>query len=199
VSPTFRHLLAFFIQYGALGLFLLGLADDSFLFLPVGSDLLMVILVARNAAKFPLYIAGAAVGSACGVYLLDLVCRKSGEKGLTKIIKPNRLQYLKDKIEKHGLLVLIVACLAPPPFPFGAFIAAASALQFPRLRLLTIVLLARAARYALVGWAALYFGRHILRVTRTPEFLWIMGVFIAICLVGSAIEGIRWFRVGRTA
>jgi membrane protein YqaA with SNARE-associated domain len=199
VSPTFRHLLAFFLQYGALGLFLLSLADDSFLFLPVGSDLLMVILVARNAGKFPLYVAGAAIGSAAGVYLLDLVCRKGGEKGLTKIIKPNRLQYLKDKIEKHGLLVLVVSCLAPPPFPFGAFIAAASALQFPRLRLLTIVLLARAARYALVGWAALYFGRHILRVTRTPEFLWIMGVFIAICLVGSAIEGIKWFRVGRTA
>jgi membrane protein YqaA with SNARE-associated domain len=141
-------------------LFLLGIADDSFLFMPVGVDLLMVILVARNSAKFVFYVAGAAFGSAVGVFLLDLVCRKSGEEGLKKIIKPKRLNYLKSKIEKNGVAVLIVACLAPPPFPFGAFVAAASAFQFPKPRLLTLVLVARAVRYALVGWAALYFGQH---------------------------------------
>jgi membrane protein YqaA with SNARE-associated domain len=196
VSPTFRHLLGFFIQYGAFGLFLLGLADDSFLFLPFSSDLLTVLLVARNPGKYPLYIAAAAAGSVAGVFFLDLVCRKGGEGTLKKIIKPNRLQHMKEKIEMHGLLVLIVTCLSPPPFPFGPFIATASAFQYPRLRLLVTVLLARAARYALVGWAALYFGRDILRIANSPELLWFMGVFITICIVGSVIEVIRWLRAG---
>jgi membrane protein YqaA with SNARE-associated domain len=178
-------------------LFLLGIADDSFLFMPVGVDLLMVILVARNSAKFVFYVAGAAFGSAVGVFLLDLVCRKSGEEGLKKIIKPKRLNYLKSKIEKNGVAVLIVACLAPPPFPFGAFVAAASAFQFPKPRLLTLVLVARAVRYALVGWAALYFGRRIIRMANTTEFQWIMGGFIGVCLIGSAVSAIRWFRISR--
>ena len=105
MSPTFRHLLAFFIQYGALGLFLLGLADDSFLFLPVGSDLLMVILVARNAAKFPLLHRPARPSDrpAASIYWTWFAA-KAVRKVSPKIMRPNRLQYLKDKIEKHGLL-----------------------------------------------------------------------------------------------
>jgi membrane protein YqaA with SNARE-associated domain len=197
VSPTIRHFLAFFLQYGALGLFFLGVADDSFLFLPVGVDLLMVILTARHPTELAYYIAGAAAGSVVGVFLLDLVCRKIGEEGLKKIIKPRRLTYLKNKIEKHGNAVLIIACLAPPPFPFGAFVAAASAFQFPRPRLLTLVLVARAVRYALVGWAALHFGRRIIRIADSSEFLWIMGVFIGVCLIVSVISAIRWFRIAR--
>ena len=39
MSLTIRHLLAFFLQYGVFGLVLLAVADDSFLFLPIGSDL----------------------------------------------------------------------------------------------------------------------------------------------------------------
>lgn len=197
MSPTIRHFLAFFLQYGALGLFFLGIADDSFLFLPIGVDLLMVILAARHPTEFAFYVAGAAAGSVIGVFLLDLVCRKSGEGGLKKMIKPRRLTSLKNKIETHGDAVLIVACLAPPPFPFGVFVAAASAFQYPRLRLLTLVLVARAVRYSLVGWAALYFGRRIVRIANSSEFLWIMGVFIAVCVVGSAVSAIRWFRIAR--
>jgi membrane protein YqaA with SNARE-associated domain len=197
VTPTIRHVLVFFLQFGSLGLFLLGIADDSFLFLPVGVDLLMVILVARHPGQFAFYVAAAATGSLIGIFLLDLVCRKSGEEGLKKIIKPRRLTYLKNKIEKNGVVVLIIACLAPPPFPFGAFIAAASAFQFPKPRLLTLVLIARAVRYALVGWAALYFGRRIIRMADSTEFQWIIGCFIAVCLIGSAISAVRWFRIAR--
>jgi membrane protein YqaA with SNARE-associated domain len=197
VTPTIRHVLAFFIQFGALGLFLLGIADDSFLFLPIGVDLLMVILVARHPGQFLIYVTAAAAGSVVGVFLLDLVCRKSGEEGLKKIIKPGRLNYLKNRIEKHGVAALIVACLAPPPFPFGAFIAAASAFQFPKPRLLTVVVVARAVRYALVGWAALHFGRRIIRMADSTEFQWIMGCFIAVCLIGSAVSAVRWFRIAR--
>ena len=59
MTPTIRHVLVFFLQFGSLGLFLLGIADDSFLFLPVGVDLLMVILVARHPGQFAFYVAAA--------------------------------------------------------------------------------------------------------------------------------------------
>jgi membrane protein YqaA with SNARE-associated domain len=194
VHQSFRHILAFFLQFGVFGLILLTIADDSFLFLPVGGDLLMVLLVARNHAHLPIYIAGAAAGSTIGVFLLDLVCRKGGEEGLKRIVKPKLHDYLKRQMERHAAIALVVSCLAPPPFPFGATIAVASALQYPKPRLLTVVFLSRMVRFALVGWSAIYLGRRILRMADSPGFLWFMGGFIAFCLIGSVVEIVRWVR-----
>lgn len=197
MNPSIRHVLGFFLRYGVFGLLLLTIADDSFLFLPVGGDLLMVLLVARNHGKLPVYILAAAAGSTIGVFVLDLVCRKGGEAGLKRIVKPRLHDYLKGKMERHAAIALIVSSLAPPPFPFGAAIAVASALQYPRARMLTVVFFARAVRFALVGWAAIAFGRNILRIADSPGFLWFMGGFIALCLIGSTIEIIHWVRSGR--
>jgi membrane protein YqaA with SNARE-associated domain len=198
VNPSIRHLLAFFLQFGAFGLFLLAIADDSFLFLPIGADLLTVILVARHHSQLVLYVLAAAAGSTIGVLLLDLVCRKGGEEGLKKLMKPKLLDYLKRQMKEHAAAALVVSCLAPPPFPFGASIAAASAFQFPRTRLLALVFIARAARFSLVGWAAVYFGRRILRIANSAEFMWIMVGFIVFCLIGSIVSIIHWVRIGRS-
>ncbi len=196
---TVRHLLAFFLQYGVFGLVLLAVADDSFLFLPVGSDLLTVLLVARNHNRLALCAFAAAAGSTIGVLFLDLVCRRVGEAGLKRLVKPKLLDTLKRRMERSAAAVLTVACLAPPPFPFGAAIAAASALQYPRPRLLLVVFFARLIRFALVGWAAIYFGRRILRIANSTEFLWFMGIFITFCLIGSILSIVHWIRVSRSA
>jgi membrane protein YqaA with SNARE-associated domain len=198
VSLSIRHLLAFFLQFGFVGLLFLAIADDSFLFLPVGSDLLTVILVARHHDQLPLYVLAAAAGSTIGVFLLDLVCRKGGEEGLKRLVKPKLLDYLKRQMKKHAAAALVISCLAPPPFPFGAAIAAASAFQYPRPRLLVLVFVARAVRFSLVGWAAIYFGRRILRIANSEEFMWFMGGFIALCLIGSIVSIIHWVRIGRS-
>lgn len=196
MNPTVRHLLGLFLQYGVFGLLALTIADDSFLFLPVGGDLLTVLLVVRNHGGWPIYVLAGAAGSTIGVFILDLVCRKGGEEGLKRIVKPRLHDYLKRRMEEHAALAIIVTALAPPPFPFGAAIAVASALQYPKPRLLTLVFVTRVVRFSLISWAALHFGRSIIRFTESPGFLWFMGCFIAICVVGSAIEVTRWVRSG---
>lgn len=194
MNPSLRHILQFFIHLGPFGLVLLTIADDSFLFLPIGGDLLMVLLVARNHGALPVCILAAAAGSTIGVFLLDLVCRNGGEAGLKRMVKPRLHDYLKEKMERNAGIALVVSCLAPPPFPFGAAIAVASALQYPRPRLLGVVFVSRMARFALVGWSAIYFGRHILRIANSPGFLWFMGGFIAFCVVGSTLSVVQWIR-----
>ncbi|HEY4363820.1 MAG TPA: hypothetical protein VGN17_22825 [Bryobacteraceae bacterium] len=198
VTPAVRHLLGFFLQFGAFGLMSLAIADDSFLFLPIGSDLLTVLLVVRHPEQFPLYVLAAAVGSTIGVLLLDLVCRTGGEEGLKRLVSPKLLGYLKEQMKKHAAVALIVSCIAPPPFPFGATIAAASALQYPKPKLLGIVFGARAVRFGLVGWSALYFGRRILRIANSDVFLWSMAAFIAICAIGSVVSVVNWVRIGKS-
>ncbi len=192
MSPSVRHLLGLFVQFGAFGPVLLAVADDSFLFLPFGSDLLMAIPVARHHDQLPEYVLAIATGSTIGVFCLDLVCRKGGEKGLRRLVKPKLLGYLKQQMGKRAAAALIVSCLAPPSFPFGASIAARA-----HFSMLLLVLLARVVRFSLVGWAAIYIGRRIVRIADSTEFLWFMGGFIVLCSIGRVGSIVHWIHIGR--
>src|SRR5581483_6960989 len=171
-KSTVRRFLGFFLHLGPAGPLLLGIADSSFLFLPFGNDLLLVILLARNHKLFPIYVPMAAIGSTLGVFLLDLVCRKGGEEGLKKMLPAKRFEYMKKKMSERAGFAVALACLAPPPFPFTAVIAAASAFEFPRLKLLLIAFFARATRFSLVGLAAIFLGRQILAIAKSTGFVW---------------------------
>jgi membrane protein YqaA with SNARE-associated domain len=178
VSGLLRHLLTWLLRLGVFGPVLLGIADSSFLFLPFGNDLLVVILTVRNHGQLPFYIATAAVGSTLGVLLLDVVCRKGGEEGLKKMMKPRRLEYLKRRMTNQAAVAIGLACLAPPPFPFTLVIASASAFAYPRQRLLGLVFVARVVRFTIVGLLAIRF----------------MVGFIVLCVVGSAFQVMQWVR-----
>src|SRR5690348_7915664 len=101
MPPSIRHLAGHFLHFGVFGLLALTIADDSFLFLPVGGDLLTVLLVVRNHSGWPAYVLAGAAGSTIGVFILDLVCRKGGEEGLNRIVKPKLHDYLKRQMESH--------------------------------------------------------------------------------------------------
>lgn len=194
VHTFIRHALVLLIHLGVFGPLFLGVLDSSFLFFPFGNDLLVVALSARDHAHVPWYVLTAAIGSCAGVFLLDLVSRKGGEEGLGKLMSKSRMEYLKKKIGQRGALAVGVASIAPPPFPFTVVIAASSALQYPRKWLLGMVLAGRAVRFTIVGLLAIWLGRRILRMARTPGFEWFMAGFIALCIAGSAYQVVRWVK-----
>ena len=197
VQAILRHIFAWLLQLGLFGPLILGIADSSFLFLPFGNDLLVVILTVRNHGHLPLYIVTAAIGSTLGVFLLDAVCRKGGEEGLKTMMKPRRLDYFKRRMTNQAAVAILLACLAPPPFPFTLVIASASAFAYPRQRLLALVFVARVVRFTIVGWLAIRFGRDIIRIARAPETTWFMVGFIVLCVVGSAFQVLQWVRRSR--
>jgi membrane protein YqaA with SNARE-associated domain len=197
VSGVLRHLVAWLVSLGLFGPLIFGIADSSFLFLPFGNDLLVVILTVRDHAHVPFYVVTAAIGSTLGVLLLDAVCRKGGEEGLKRMVKPGRLEYFKRRMSKQAAIAIGLACLAPPPFPFTVVIASASAFAYPRPRLLGLVFIARAIRFSIVGWLAIRFGRDILRIAREPETTWIVLGFIAVCVIGSTLQVLQWVRRSR--
>jgi len=189
-----RHVAEWLIHLGAFGPLLLGILDSSFLVFPFGNDLLVVVLTARNHDHLPLYVLTASLGSAGGVFLLDLVSRKGGEEGLKRLMSRSRLEYFKKKVGKRAALALSIASIAPPPFPFTLVVATMSAFQYPRVRLLSVILGARMIRFTVVSLLALWFGPRILRIIRSSEFEWFMLVFIALCLIASAVQIVRWSR-----
>ena len=50
-----RHALHFFARMGGFGLIGFGILDSSFLFLPLGNDLLLIVLTARKPELFWYY------------------------------------------------------------------------------------------------------------------------------------------------
>ena len=188
ISSTWaRAVFAFFRRIGALGLFLLGVFDSSFLFLPFGNDLLLIALVSsgREPWRWVIYALAAALGSVVGVALVDLVMRKAGEEGLEKFVGPKSLDRLKGKIEKRGVWAMFFAALLPPPFPFTAAVAAASALQVERRGMLTAVFVGRMVRFSAESLLALYFGRRVLHYLRSEYVEYLVYGLIAVAVVGA--------------
>ena len=195
-----RVLGLFFWHLGGPGLLLLGILDSSFLFAPLGNDLLVVAMTAhKHSTAYMLYYAGmSTIGSVLGCLLVDLLLRRAGEKGLEKHLPKKRLDYVKCKVQKNAAWALVIASIAPPPFPFTPFVMAAAALQYPRWRMAGITGAARMLRFTILGALALMFGRRILRWMAAPALQYVLIGLMIVCIVGSVISVIGWVKRSRT-
>jgi membrane protein YqaA with SNARE-associated domain len=174
---------AYFRRMGALGLFLLGVGDSSFLFIPLSNDLLLIALVSskRESWQWVIYSLAAALGSLVGVLLVDLVMRKAGEEGLEKFVGPQRLKRLKQKMEERGGWAVFFATLLPPPFPFTAIVMAASAFQTSRRGLLLAVFTGRFIRFSIVSLQSEYVEYFVYG-------------FIIVAIIGSFLTLRKWLQ-----
>lgn len=177
---------------------MLGTADSSFLFLPIGNDLLIVALVARHHQNFWLYVLSGACGSTLGVFFLDLVARAIGETGVQNMTGKRRFEYLKKKAGQKAALLIALACLAPPPFPFTMLVATTSALGYARKKILAVVAVCRTIRFLILSLLAIKYGRSILRIINTPAFKWTVGIFGVLCLVISGFTIAKWVKTSRS-
>jgi hypothetical protein len=91
-------------------------------------------------------------------------------------------------------LALAIASLAPPPFPFTAFVMAAAALQYSRKRLLAIVGATRMVRFTVLGALALRFGERILKWGANPIAQGIVIGLVVVSVVGSVVSVYEWIR-----
>jgi membrane protein YqaA with SNARE-associated domain len=196
-----RVLIAAVWKFGGVGLLALGILDSSFLFAPLGNDLLVVAMTARHRS-IPLmlyYAAMSTAGSVLGCLLVDLLFRKAGEKGLERHLSRRRLEYVKRKVTRNAAWALVVASIAPPPFPFTPFVMAAAALQYPRKRMLALTAAARMFRFTALGVLAFLYGRRILKWAESPVVQWVLIVLVVVCVLGSIVSVVGWIRRSRRA
>jgi membrane protein YqaA with SNARE-associated domain len=165
--------------------------------LPFGNDLLVVLLVAHHHQGAVWYVLCAACGSTVGAFLLAEVSRKLGEEGITRLAGQKRYERLKSHVKRHAAAAIAIGGLAPPPFPFTTIIAGTAALDYSMFRLLLINCCARIARFTLLSFLAIRFGRQIIAVANAPAFKWTMIVFIALCVVASAFSIVKWLKRAR--
>lgn len=188
-----------FRKLGVFGLFLLGALDSSFLFLPFGNDLMLIALVSSN--RFALmaigYVIASVTGSMVGVFVIDVLMRKTGEKGLERFVSERKVDRLKQKLENKAWLTVFVATLMPPPFPFTPVIMTASALQCSRAAIIAAVGVGRLIRFSLEATLAIYFGRRVIAFLNSPVVSYFVYGLILVAIIGSVLSLIKWLKPAR--
>jgi membrane protein YqaA with SNARE-associated domain len=197
LSHLAQVLFRIFAHLGGFGLLALGVLDSSFLVMPLGNDLLIIAMTARRHHLLPYYAAMATAGSVLGCLLVDIVCRKGGEKALERHVPKKRLQYVRGKIDKNAGFALAFASLMPPPFPFTPFVVAAAALEYPRKKLLGVIAASRFARFLIDGTLAILVGRRILRWTAMPAFQYAVIALIVLSIAASVLSVASWVKRSR--
>lgn len=189
-------ILRFFIRLGVFGLFLMSALDSSFLVLPFGNDLLLIALVSSNRDSWIwiLYVLVSAFGSVLGVFVIDVLMRKAGEKGLERFVSQKKIEKLKSKIENKAELTIFFATLMPPPFPFTPAVMTASALQASRKKLLLTVFFGRLVRSGIEAVLALYFGRQLIAYINSDVLAYVVYVLVGIAIVLSTLSLLKWFK-----
>ena len=184
------------MRLGLFGLFLMSALDSSFLVLPFGNDLLLIALVSSNREGWGwiAYVLVSAIGSVVGVFVIDLIMRKAGEKGLERFVSEKRIKKLKAKLENKAGITVFIATLIPPPFPFTPVVMTASALQTPRGQLLLAVFLGRLLRFGVEAILALYFGRQMIAFMNSDVVTYFVYGLIGIAVVLSTLSLIRWLK-----
>lgn len=184
------------MRLGLPGLFLMSALDSSFLVLPFGNDLLLIALVSsnRNGWNWIAYVFISAIGSVVGVFVIDLIMRKTGEKGLERFVSQKRIRKLKEKLENKAGITVFIATLIPPPFPFTPAVMTASALQSPRGKLLLAVFLGRLLRFGAEAILALYFGRQVIAFLNSDIVTYFVYGLVGIAVVLSTLSLIRWLK-----
>lgn len=186
----------FFLRLGIFGLFLLSALDSSFLVLPFGNDLLLIALVsrARGSLIWIPYVLVSAVGSIVGVFVIDVIMRKAGEKGLEHFVSRRKIDKLRQKIENKAGISVFIATLLPPPFPFTPVVMTASALQTPRSKLFGGVFVGRLLRCTIEAVLALYFGRKLIAYIRSDVVTYVVYGLIGVAVVLSTLSLLTWLR-----
>ena len=192
----FYSLLAYFLT--PVGLLVMAALDSSLIFfLPLGIDFAVIVLAARKAELFWMYAVLATVGSVVGAAFTFWIGHKIGEHGLTKLIKPSRLERVRQRVGDSAAVSVAALGIIPPPFPFTAFVLTSGAAHVNARTFLTTLAAVRFLRFLLEAALAARYGRRILTWMRTPTFEAIVGVLIALAVIGTIVSAVAVWRGSR--
>ena len=185
-------------RWGGPGLLLIGVIDSSFIPTLGSLDILNAVLAAHHHDLWWYYAMMSTAGSVAGAYLMYRLASGAGTGWLQKRMGAARVARVDRMLEKYGVAAVVIAVIAPPPFPSSPFFVAAGALKFPIRKYLIAVIAGRAFRFSLVAWIASHYSRRIIRVFRHPQQYAAVTISITLALVLVAVAaGLAWHRIGQ--
>jgi membrane protein YqaA with SNARE-associated domain len=177
------------------GLILLGALDASlFVFIPFGTDAVVVYMCARDRQLFWLYPLLTTAGSVAGATVTYAIGARIGDKGLARFVAPRQLERFRTRMKDVGSLTLGLSAVLPPPFPLTAFILTSGALKVPLGRFLLIFAVARLVRFGTAALLAQRFGTSLLRMFESEPVQRIALGLVIVAIAGTAIAIVRVWR-----
>jgi membrane protein YqaA with SNARE-associated domain len=173
------------LSLGGPGLFVVAFLDSSFISLPQINDLLVVLMVVRNKALMPYYVAMATLGSVAGCYVLYVIAERGGEAFLAKRLHAGHTERALELYRRRGVLALMVPAILPPPAPFKLFVLMAGLAEVRPLPFVLSIAVARGLRYLVIGALAIRYGDVALELMRTRGrviAIWVAGIIVAAAL-----------------
>lgn len=193
MRTLFYSLLGYFLT--PFGVVLMSALDSSMVFfLPLGIDFVVIILAARKPELFWLYALLATVGSLIGAAMTFWIGRKVGEHGLTYLIKPSQLKRVEQRVSQKAAVSVAALAIIPPPFPFTAFVLTSGAFKVNAASFFLSLAGVRLLRFVIEGVLAARYGRGILAMMKSPTFTVIVGVMIALAVIGTIVSAVAVYR-----
>jgi len=178
---------------------ILAIADSSFLTVPEGNDLLIVILsTGKSWGNMAYYVSMTVLGSVIGCFLLYSIGRKGGSPLLRRRFAQSKIDRAELLFKKYGILTVLIPSILPPPLPFKIFVLSAGVFRLNALVFLGAVVIGRTIRYAMWGILAVLYGNAV--KVYMQENLNLVGtillVIFGLILTTAAVFFVRRLRSG---
>jgi membrane protein DedA with SNARE-associated domain len=152
----------FIMSLGGPGVMCLAVGDSSFLSLPEGNDLLIVILsTGKSWGNMAYFVAMTIIGSVAGCLLLYTIGRRGGSPMLQRKFSQESIDRAEKLFERYGILTVVIPSILPPPMPFKIFVLSAGVFRLRSLEFLIAVLIGRTIRYSMWGILAVLYGNSV--------------------------------------
>ncbi len=180
------------LALGLPGLFLIALLDSAGVPLPGGVDIVLMLLSWQQPSLFLAVALTAAIGSAIGCLVLYRVGRTGGEMAVRRL-DPERRRWVTNKVRENDILAMLVAVLAPPPFPTKVFVLVAGFVGMPWPRFAATVFAGRVLRFTGEAYLAVRLGDAAFE---TPQRYYpLIGAGLAVGVV--TFLAVKWLRKRR--
>jgi len=170
---------------GIPGLMAIAFLDSAAIPMPGGPDAVILLLSWQKPTMVYLIALAATIGSTLGCLILYGIGRKGGEKALSRF-DPKKIAWIEKKMQEYGVLAIIAAVIAPPPFPTKPVILAAGFLRTGKLRFTLSAFAGRLIRYSLIAYLGAKFGEkaaQVLKAHYPAVSLVLIGAILLIVLV----------------
>lgn len=150
------NITSYFLQYGALGLFLVSFAESSFF--PVPPDVLLIPLAIKNPSSALLLALITTVASVAGAVFGYFIGWRAGRPVLDRFVSGARIHKVEEMFGKYGGWAVAISAFTP--IPFKVFTIASGVFKVNKTTFLLASLLGRGARFFLEGLIIMLLGRE---------------------------------------
>ena len=192
-----KQLVDTLIQYGPLGLFVLGVLDSVGIPMPAAMDALLIGVAIKTPERAWLAAAVAVIGSLGGNILLFRAARLGGRRFVKQDTPEVEQHRFRRWFTRYGLMTVFVPAVVPfVPLPLKVFVVSAGAMHTPTSRFLAVILAARVLRYFGEAWLCVMLGKNAEGFLQ--EYAWsIAGALLAMVVI--FVVAVKWYGRHRAA